>query len=75
MTVTAAGILTSMKEIDIKALRERVYSSLTEKEREEADRVLRAYLASCARIYEHSVMRKLLEKSDHGDSTSKSSAV
>ena len=75
MTATFAGILTVMKKIDIKALRERVYSSLNEEEREEADHVLRAYLATCARIYEHSVMKKLLEKSDRDDSTSRRSEV
>lgn len=75
MTRRLAGILTVMKKIDITALRERIYSSLTEEEREEADRVLRAYLAVCARIYEHSVMRELLEKSVDEDSASKDSAV
>ena len=59
-----------MKEIDIKALRQRVFSTLTEAEQEEAGRVLRAYLAVCARIYEKSAFKELVDKSTDDDSTS-----
>ena len=51
-----------MKKLDIKELRRKVFSTLTEEEREEAGRILRAYLAVCARIYEHSKLKELLEK-------------
>jgi len=64
-----------MTEIDIKKLRQRVFSTLTEAEQEEAGRVLRAYLAVCARIYEKSEFKALLDKSTDTDSTSNESRV
>ena len=68
-------MLIAMTKLDIKALRDRVYASLSEQEREEADRVLRAYLAHCTRVYEQSVMKRLLDQSTDGDSTSSGTAV
>lgn len=60
-----------MSKPDIKALRRRVFSELTEEEREEAGRILRDYLAVCMRIYEHSKLKELLHRSsEKPDSTS-----
>ena len=67
---SAAAAYLCMEKLDIKALRQRVFSSLTEEEREEAGRILREYLAVCARIYEHSKFKTLRDRADHdGNST------
>jgi hypothetical protein len=59
-----------MEKFDIKALRQRVFSSLSEAEQVEAGRILREYLSICARIYEHSKFKTLRDRADHdGDST------
>ena len=68
-------MLLRMTEIDIKKLRQRVFSTLTEDEQEEAGGVLRAYLAVCARIYEKSAFKELVDKSPDDDSTSCDSRV
>lgn len=74
-TVTG-GILTDMEKLDIKALRQRVFSSLSEEEREEAGRILRAYLDVCARLYEHSKLKQLLDREDGtADSTTTEDSV
>lgn len=60
-----------MSKPDIKQLRQRLFSTLTEEEREEAGRILRNYLAVCARIYEHSKLKELLHRTpEKPDSTS-----
>ena len=65
-----------MSKLDIKQLRQRLFSSLTEEEREEAGRILRNYLAVCARIYEHSKLKELLHRtSEKPDSTSSDGRV
>lgn len=70
------GILIDMDKIDIKALRQRVFSNLTEEEREEAGRILRDYLDVCARIYEHSKFKQLLDRSPgNADSTTAEDTV
>jgi hypothetical protein len=50
-----------MKKLDVK-LRQHVFSSLSDAEREEAGRILRAYLAECSQMYELSEFKSLLEK-------------
>ena len=66
----SGAILVGMDKPDIKALRRRLFSSLSEEEREEAGRILREYLDVCARIYQHSKLKKLIDRSpSEGDST------
>ncbi len=65
-----------MSKPDIKELRQRLFSSLSDEEREEASRILRNYLTVCARIYDNSKIKDLLHRSpDKGDSTSRDEHV
>ena len=59
-----------MADLDVNKLRQRAFPSFSEAEREEAGRILRAYLAVCARIYEQSKLKELFPKqSKPNDST------